>query len=56
MSIPNKKLISKNFHITKSITVAHVKLLKQTQTKYGVHNVWTYDGRILFKQGNNILQ
>ena len=35
-----RKLKGKNFLITKSLTVARVKLLRQAQTKYGVHNIW----------------
>ena len=51
-----QKLKDKNFLITESLTVAPVKLFKQAQTKYGVHNIWTFDGRILFKRGNDVLQ
>ena len=51
-----RKVKRKNFLITESITVACVKLLKQAQTKYGVHNVWTFDGTILFKRSNNVLE
>ena len=43
------KLKSKNIVIFENLTVAGVKLLKQTQTKYGVHNVWHFDGRTLLK-------
>ena len=51
-----RKLKGKNFLITESLTVARVKLLRQAQTKYGVHNIWTFDERILFKRGNFVLQ
>ena len=30
-------------------------MLKEAQQKYGVKNVWTYDGRILFKKNNKTL-
>ena len=30
-------------------------LLKEAQEKYDLRNVWTSDGRILFKQNNKIL-
>ena len=51
-----RKLKGKNFLITESLTAAHVKLLKQAQTKYSVLNIWTFDGGILFKRGNGISQ
>lgn len=51
-----KKLKGKSLLITESLTKARVTLLKQAQTRYGVENVWTSDGRILHKIGNNILQ
>ena len=51
-----RKVKGKNLLITKSLKVARVKLLKQVQTKYGVHNIWTFDGRMLFKRGKNVLQ
>ena len=49
-----RKLKGKSLLITESL--ARVRLLKQAQTRYGVENVWTSDGRILHKIGNNILQ
>ena len=51
-----RKLKGKSLLITESLTAARVRLLKQAQTRYGVENVWTSDGRILHKTGNNILQ
>ena len=51
-----RKLKGKNFLITESLTAAHVKLLKQTQTKYSVLNVGTFNGGILFKRGNGVSQ
>ena len=51
-----RKLKGKSVLITESLTAARVRLLKQAQTRYGVKNVWTSDGRILHKIGNNILQ
>ena len=40
--------------ITKSLTAPRVKLLKEAQSKNGVKNVWTTDGRIFFYIGNKI--
>ena len=51
-----RKLKGKSLLITESLTAARVRLLKQAQTRYGVENVWSSDGRILHKIGNNILQ
>ena len=50
-----KKLKGKKFLITESLTSRRYHLLKEAQEKYGVKNVWTSDGRILFKQNNRIL-
>ena len=50
-----KKLKGKNFLITESLTSRRYNFLKEAQEKYGVKNVWTSDGRILFKQNNRIL-
>ena len=51
-----RKLKGKSLLIKESLTAARVRLLKQAQTRYGVENVWTSDGRIPHKIGNNILQ
>ena len=50
-----KKLKGKNVLITESLTSRRYNFLKEAQEKYGVKNVWTSDGRILFKQNNRIL-
>ena len=50
----NKKLKGKRFFITKNLTENTVKALKATQTKYGMINVWTSDGRIFFKVNNKV--
>ena len=50
-----KKLKGKNFLITESLMFRRYHLLKEAQGKYGVNNIWTSDGRILFKQNNRIL-
>ena len=50
-----KKLKEKKFLITENITSRSYHLLKEAQEKYGVKNVWTSDGFILFKQNNRIL-
>ena len=39
----------------KKLTSRRHHLLKEAQEKYGVKNIWTSDGRILFKQSNRIL-
>ena len=49
-----KKLKGKSFLITESLTAARVGLLKEAQGKYGVRNVWTTDGRILYKENNRV--
>ena len=49
-----KKLKGKNFLITESLTENRVKVLKATQAKYGLSNVWTSDGRIFYKVHNKV--
>ena len=31
-----------------------MKLLDEARQKYGVRNVWTYDGRVMYKENNKI--
>ena len=50
-----KKLKEKKFLTTKSVTSPRYHLLMEAQEKCRVKNVWTSDGRILFKQNNRIL-
>ena len=51
-----KKLKETKFLISESLTSQrYYHLLKESQEKYGVKNIWTSDGRILFKQKNRIL-
>ena len=50
-----KKLKGKKILITGSLTSRRYNLLKEAQEKYAVKNVWTSDGRILFRQNNEIL-
>ena len=49
-----KKLKGKKLLITKSLTVYRMKLLDEARQKYGVRNVWTYDGRVMYKESNEI--
>ena len=49
-----KKLKGKKLLITKSLTVYRMKLLDEARQKYGVRNVWTYDGRVMYKENNEI--
>ena len=39
----------------KSILIAEIGLLKEVQSKCGVRNVWTTDGRILYKENRVFL-
>ena len=49
-----KKLKGKKLLMTGSLTVYRMKLLDEARQKYGVRNVWTYDGRAMYKENNNI--
>ena len=50
-----KKLKGKSFLITESLTAKRVGLSKEVQGKYGVSNVWTTDGCILYKENRVFL-
>ena len=45
-----KKLKGKKLLITESLTVYRMKLLDEARQKYGVRNIWTYDGRVMYKK------
>ena len=49
-----KKLKGKKLLITESLTVYRMKLLDEARQKYGARNVWTYDGRVMYKENNEI--
>ena len=49
-----KMLKGKSFLITKSLAATRVGLLKEAQGTYGVRNVWTTDGRILYKENSRV--
>ena len=44
-----KKLKGKNISITESLTATRMKKLKEAREIYEFKNVWTSDGKILFK-------
>ena len=49
-----RKLKGKNLLITESLTVSRIKLSDEARKKYGVRNVWSYDGRIMCKENNKV--
>ena len=51
----NKKQLQKTqFSIIESLTVERMGILKETRQKHQFRNVWTADGKILYKNGNKI--
>ena len=48
-----KKLKGKNISITESLTRYRMSVLNEAREKYGFKNVWTYGGRILYKDNND---
>ena len=44
-----KKLKGKKLLTTESLTVYRMKLLDEPKQKYGIRNIWTYDGRVMYK-------
>ena len=47
-----KKLKGKNVSITESLTATRMKKLKEARKIYEFKNIWTSDGKILFKDGS----
>ena len=44
-----KKLKGKNIVITESLTVKRMKKLNEARESYNFKNVWTSDGKVLYK-------
>ena len=49
-----KKLKGSGKSVTESLTKKRVGQLEEARNKYGFQNVWSYDGKILFKVNNDI--
>ena len=49
-----KKLKGKKSLIPESLTVYRMKILDEARQKYDVRNVWTHDGRVMYKENNEI--
>ena len=47
-----KNLKAKNISITESLTGYRLTVLNEARQKFGFKNVWTYDGRIIYKHNN----
>ena len=47
-----KKIKGKDIAITESLTATRMKKLNQAREIYDFKNVWTYNGKILFKDGS----
>ena len=48
-----KKVKAKNISIAESLTRYRMSVLNKAREKYGFKNVWTYGGRILYKDIND---
>lgn len=49
-----RNLKGKRYLITESLTSHRMRLFKEAQQEYGITNVWTSDGRILYKFQNKV--
>ena len=47
-----KKLKEKKIAITQSLTFTRMNKLNETRERYNFKNVWTSDGKILYKDGS----
>ena len=48
-----RKLKGKNISITENLTGYRIGVLNKAREKFGFKNVWTYNGRILYKDNND---
>ena len=48
-----KNLKAKNISITESLTGYQMTVLNEARQKFGFKNVWTYNGRIIYKHNND---
>ena len=48
-----KKLKEKNISITENLTGYRMSVLNEAREKFGFKNVWTHNGRILYKDNND---
>ena len=48
-----KILLGKNISITENLAGYRMSVLNEAREKFGFKNVWTYDGRILYKDNND---
>ena len=51
-----KLLKGKGISITESLTRFRMKKLEEAREKHGFKNVWSIDGRIMFKDANDKLR
>ena len=51
-----KHLKGKSISITESLTGFRIKKLEEAPEKHGFKNVWSIDGRIMFKDANDKLR
>ena len=54
--VSKKKLKGKKIAITESLTVTLMKKLNEARERYNFKNVWTSDGKILYKDGREKLR
>ena len=48
-----KELKGTNISIIENLTGYRMSVLNEAREKFGFKNVWTYDGRILYKDNND---
>ena len=49
-----RKLKGTGKSITESLTTKRIGQLNDAREKYGFNNVWSYDGKILYKLSNEV--
>ena len=54
--VNKKSFKGSNIMVTESLTLRRVKMLNAAREKFGNKNVWSIDGEVMAKDGNNIVK
>ena len=51
-----RRLKGKNVSITESLSAFRMKKLSEARDNFGFKNVWTYDGKIFYKESSDVTE
>ena len=55
MFLEKRKLKGTGKTITESVTTKRIGQINDARGKYGFHNVWSYDGKMLYQINNEVI-